>query len=75
MATTFKHWLLRDWRVESGKKSEEVAYRANCSVSHLLRLETIGGNPSADLLTRIAAVYGHDVSELFTLDADPAGAR
>jgi transcriptional regulator with XRE-family HTH domain len=71
---TFNHRLLRQWRDESGMKPEEVAYRAEVSFSHLLRLESLGGNPSADLLTRIAAVYGHDASELFTDDA-PAGAR
>ena len=68
------HRLLRQWRDDSGKSPEEVAYRAKCSFSHLLRLESLGGNPSADLLARIAAVYGHDVNELFTTDPDEADA-
>lgn len=72
---TFNHRLLRQWRDESGKKPEEVAYRAEVSFSHLLRLESVGGRPHADLLARIAAVYGHEVSELFTPEPDPAGAR
>jgi transcriptional regulator with XRE-family HTH domain len=72
---TFNHRLLRQWRDDSGMKPEEVAYRANCSFSHLLRLESLGGNPSADLLTRIAAVYGRDVRELFTADPDALDAR
>ena len=72
---TFNHRLLRQWRDESGMRPEEVAFRAQCSISHLLRLETIGGNPSADLLTRLTAVYGHELAELFTPDADPASAR
>lgn len=71
---TFNHRLLRQWRDDSGKKPEEVAYRADVSFSHLLRLESLGGNPSADLLARIAAVYGHDVSELFTADPDEVAA-
>lgn len=70
MATTFNHRLLRQWRDESGMKPEVVAYRADVSFSHLLRLESLGGNPHAALLARIAAVYGHDVSELFTTDPD-----
>jgi transcriptional regulator with XRE-family HTH domain len=73
--STFNHARLRQWRDESDKKPEEVAYRAECSFSHLLRLESLGGNPSAALLARIAAVYGRDVRELYTFDADPAGAR
>jgi transcriptional regulator with XRE-family HTH domain len=72
---TFNHRLLRKWRDESGMKPEEVAYRADVSFSHLLRLESLGGNPSADLLARVAAVYGHDVSELFTTDPDALDAK
>jgi transcriptional regulator with XRE-family HTH domain len=71
----FNHALLRAWRLESGKKNEEIAYRAGCSLTHLFRLEASGGNPSADLLIRLAALYGHDVNELFTDSPDPAGAR
>jgi transcriptional regulator with XRE-family HTH domain len=69
----FNHSVLRAWRLDSGKTLEEVAYRAAVSYPHLRRLEDLGGNPSADLLARIAEVYGRDVRELFT--ADPAGAR
>lgn len=71
----FNHELLRAWHRESGKTLEEVAYRAHpCSYPHLRHLLRGGGNPSAALLARLAAVYGHDVGELFTND-EPAGAR
>jgi transcriptional regulator with XRE-family HTH domain len=71
--STFNHRVLRAWRLESGKTLEEVAYRAQVSYPYLRRLEDLGGNPSAALLARIAAVYGRDVRELFALD--PAGVR
>ena len=70
---TFNHRVLRDWHRESGKTLEEVAFRAECSYTHLRRLRDLGGNPSAELLARIAAVYGRPLDELFT--PDPAGAR
>jgi transcriptional regulator with XRE-family HTH domain len=72
---TFNRHVLRDWRTDSGKTLEEVAFRAEVSYPHLRRLEDLGGNPSAALLIRIAAVYGRDVRELFTPEHDPAGAR
>ena len=68
---TFNHSVLRAWRLQSGKTLEEVAYRAEVSYPYLRRLEDLGGNPSAALLARIAAVYGRDIRELF----DPAGVR
>jgi transcriptional regulator with XRE-family HTH domain len=70
---TFNHARLRAWRADSGMTLEEVAFRASVSYPHLRRLEDLGGNPSAALLARLAAVYGRDVRELFT--TDPAGAR
>jgi transcriptional regulator with XRE-family HTH domain len=70
---TYDRRVLRTWHLESGKTLEEVAFRARCSYTHLRRLRDVGGNPSAELLARIAAVYGRDVRELFT--PDRAGAR
>ena len=72
---TFNRHVLRDWRTDSGKTLEEVAFRAEVSYPHLRRLEDLGGNPSAALLARIAAVYDRDIRELFTPDPDPAGVR
>lgn len=69
----FHHAVLRRWRTESGMSPEESAYRAHCSLSYLRRLEAIGGNPSAELAARLAALYGHDINELFTDGAEAAG--
>ena len=70
---TFNHSVLRTWRLESGLRAEEVAYRAEISFSYLRALEDRGGNPRAIVLARLAAIYGREVGELFT--SDPAGAR
>ena len=67
---TFNHHVLRTWRLDSGKTLEEVAFRAECSYPHLRRLEDLGGNPSAALLVRIAAVYDRDLRELFDPSAN-----
>lgn len=69
----FNRQVLIAWHKESGKTLEEVAFRAEVSYPHLRRLQDLGGNPSAALLIRIAAVYGRDPRELFT--PDPAGVR
>ena len=70
---TFNHRVLRTWRLESGLRPEEVCYRAEISFSYLRTLEDRGGNPSAIVLARLAAIYGREVGELFTPDS--AGAR
>ena len=70
---TFNHRVLRTWRLESGLRPEEVCYRAEISFSYLRVLEDRGGNPSAIVLARLAAIYGRDVGDLFT--PDPAGTR
>ena len=75
MATDFNHNALVTWHAESDMTLEEVAYRAEVSYSHLRRMLRPGGNPSAVMLARLAAVYGRDVRELLTSDPDPAGAR
>lgn len=72
---TFTHRVLRDWRLQSGLTPELVCVRARVSYPYLRRLEDHGGNPSAALLARLAAVYGRPLDELFTSDTDPAGVR
>jgi transcriptional regulator with XRE-family HTH domain len=74
MATVFNYRVLRPWRLESGLKPERVCVEADISYPYLLQLEAYGGNPSAAVLARLAAVYGHDLAELFTSD-EPASAR
>ena len=68
--STFKHRMLRTWRLESGLRPAEVCYRAEISPSYLRTLEDRGGNPSASVLGRLAAVYGRSLDELFTFDSD-----
>ena len=75
MATDFNHNALVTWHAESSMTLEEVAYRAEVSYSHLRRMLRPGGNPSAVMLARLAAVYGRDIRELFTSDADLAGVQ
>jgi transcriptional regulator with XRE-family HTH domain len=70
----FNYRVLRPWRIESGMTLEEIAYRSQVSYPYLRTLEDRGGNPSAEVVARIAAVYGRPMDELFT-DPDPAGAR
>jgi transcriptional regulator with XRE-family HTH domain len=76
MPDAYNRHVLIAWHLESGKTLEEVAFRAEVSYTHLRRLHQ-GGNPSAALLARLAAVYGRDIRELFTADAesDSAGVR
>jgi transcriptional regulator with XRE-family HTH domain len=74
---TFNHRALRAWRRESGLRPEEICVRARVSYSYLRAIESGARvNPSVTVLTRLAAVLGHGVGELFT-DEDPelAGAR
>jgi transcriptional regulator with XRE-family HTH domain len=74
---TFNYRKLREWRLASRLRPEEVCVRARLSASYLRAIEDGARvNPSAPLLARIAAVYGRSLDELFT-DDDPelAGAR
>ena len=73
VATDFNHRILVTWHAESGITLEEVSFRAQVSYSHLRRLLRPGGNPSAVMLARIAAVYDRDLRELF--DPDLAGVQ
>jgi transcriptional regulator with XRE-family HTH domain len=64
--------ILRTWRLESGIKPEQVCVDAGVSYPYLRAIEDGKRySPSIALLARLAAVYGHDVSELFT--TTPAG--
>jgi transcriptional regulator with XRE-family HTH domain len=74
---TFNHRKLREWRADSGLRLEVVCARAKVSYSYLRAIEEGDRvNPSAQMLARIAAVYGRSLDELFTDGAKPrAGAR
>jgi transcriptional regulator with XRE-family HTH domain len=74
-SSAFNYRVLRPWRLHDGRTTEEICVAAKISYPYLLQLEAYGGNPSAAVLARLAAVYGRDLSELFTTDPNPAGAR
>ena len=72
----FNNRMLRTWRLEDGRRPEQVCVEASMSFSYLRRLEDgSASNPTASVLARLAAVYGRDVGELFTPGPDPARAR
>ena len=67
---TFDHTVLRRWREESGRRPEEVCFRAQISASYLRAIEHGDRvNPSAAVLARLAGVYARDVGELFPDDS------
>jgi transcriptional regulator with XRE-family HTH domain len=72
----FNHHVLRAWARASQRRDEEICVRAGISYPYLQAIK--GGaraNPSADVLARLAAAYERPVGELFTDDAETAGAR
>jgi transcriptional regulator with XRE-family HTH domain len=69
---TFDRRLLRTWRLGSGLRAEQVCVKADISFSYLRAIEDGQRSPSADVLTRLAGVYGQDVRDLF---GELAGAR
>ena len=75
--TSFNGRELRTWRLESGMTPEQVCVAAEVSYTYLRSLEDgAAKNPTIALLTRIAAVYGRDIRDLFTDHDEPmAGAR
>jgi transcriptional regulator with XRE-family HTH domain len=74
--STFDHRVLRKWRLESGMRAEQVCVDARVSYPYLRAIEDgASPSPSIRLLERLAAVYGRPMGELFTDDAETAGAR
>jgi transcriptional regulator with XRE-family HTH domain len=71
---TLDRRMLRSWRLGSGLTPELVCVRAKISFPYLHAIEDGSRSPSADVLTRLAGVYGQDVRELFS-DHEPAGVR
>jgi transcriptional regulator with XRE-family HTH domain len=75
-ARHYDYRALAAWHRESGMRLELVCVEALISHSYLRALLTGAfTRPSIRLLERLAAVYGRDIGELFTDDAEPAGAR
>lgn len=55
---------LRQFRLERNKSLRETARDAEISVTYLSKLETDEGNPTLDVLIRLARLYGVAVEEL-----------
>ena len=70
MLVFLHHGRLREWRLASGLRLEEVAVRVGCSYTYLRMIEDGDRpNPGALLLAKICATYGHSIGELFAPDA------
>lgn len=54
---------------------EELADRCNMFRTYMSRIESGQANPTLTMLYEIAAAFGLDVRELFTLDDTPVAAR
>jgi len=55
---------LRQFRVERNKSLRETARDAEISVTYLSKLETDEGNPTLDVLVKLARLYGVTVEDL-----------
>lgn len=57
-------------RTERGLSKSDLAKRALADVSHIGRLERLGGIPSLDLVARLAEAMGVSTAELIAPDAE-----
>jgi transcriptional regulator with XRE-family HTH domain len=55
---------LRQLRIEHSKSMREAAREADISVTYLSKLETDEGNPTLEVLNKLAELYGVSVQEL-----------
>jgi transcriptional regulator with XRE-family HTH domain len=70
MKTTSFGQRLRQFRVERDKSMREAAREAGISVTYLSKLESDEGNPTLDVIGKMANLYGVRVDDL-TLGIDP----
>jgi transcriptional regulator with XRE-family HTH domain len=63
-ARLYDYAKLRAWRDEAGLRRERVAVDLDMSARWLEQLELGRKTPSVQLLTRLAAYYGHQAGEL-----------
>jgi transcriptional regulator with XRE-family HTH domain len=61
---------LRQFRVERNKSMREAAREAGISVTYLSKLESDEGNPTLEVIGKLATLYGVRVDDL-TLGLDP----
>lgn len=66
----------RQWRKDAGFSIEEACVAARLSYPYLSALERGRfANPSISVVTRIAALYGRDPTELLVADSQPVSTR
>lgn len=63
-AALYDHEKLRAWRAESGLTRTEASHAAGIAYPTLAQLESGRHNPSLEMLTRLAELYGHAPAEL-----------
>ena len=64
-AALYDHEKLRAWRADSGLTRTEASHAAGIAYPTLADLEAgRSRNPSLELLTRLAALYGHALAEM-----------
>lgn len=61
---------LRKFRSDRNRSMRQTAHDAGISVSYLSKLESNEGNPTLDVLTKLAELYGVSLQEL-TQDVGP----
>jgi transcriptional regulator with XRE-family HTH domain len=71
MSLSFGH-RLRQFRLERDKSMREAAREAEISVTYLSKLEADEGNPTLEVLNKLAKLYGVRVDDL-TLDESSKG--
>lgn len=66
---------LRDVWIARGMNSTEVAYKAQCAVATLYKLNRKEGGVAFDTVQRVAKVLGLSLDEFAALDACPMAER
>lgn len=64
MSTSSFGQRLRQFRVERQKSLRETAKAADISVTYLSKLESDEGNPTLDVLLKLASLYGVTIEDL-----------
>ncbi|TXT40794.1 MAG: XRE family transcriptional regulator [Comamonadaceae bacterium] len=68
-------YRIKALRCQQQITQEELADRCNMFRTYMSRIESGQANPTLTMLYEIAAAFGLDVRELFTIDDTPVAAR
>lgn len=66
---------LKEIRSEKGVSQEELAYRAEITLSQIARIETIKINPTVSTIFKIARALDVPPSEIFNFELTPPSAE